>query len=275
MDEEEDDPSPPMVRSEDSLLAEQLMRDEMEQAGMGRLLESEGAGLAASLALAMELMAAGQFDEAQVEGPDVDSMTYEELIALGERIGTVSVGASEAQLREVLRPMRDQSVRAAQASGDVCAVCMEPFGQGGTPSQLPCKHIFHEECIAPHLRQHRACPICRVDCIEAMQQSPLAKWRAAQQERLATKEAAAAEEALREKLREAQQAIDGLYEERRVAAARRAATNREEQDSYASEYAALDHSWASVRKLIQRTERLRTDAPTVDTSRMRALLMQL
>jgi hypothetical protein len=89
-DEEEDeapsDAEPPPVRSEDSLLAERLMREELEEAGLGGLLNGND-DLAASLALAMELQRAEeaeQLEDEGEEGPDVDNMTYEELLALGD-----------------------------------------------------------------------------------------------------------------------------------------------------------------------------------------------
>ena len=138
----------------------------------------------------------------------------------------MNVGTSDEQLSQVLRPVRDQSIRAAQARGDTCPICMEPFDSDGETSRLPCgcvtnassfaslslavplahrstpsrlsdgerpplcgSHMFKVACVAQHLRQHRSCPICRADCVETKPPmlSPLAAWRVEQQERIALK----------------------------------------------------------------------------------------
>jgi len=42
-----------------------------------------------------------------------------------------------------------------------CAVCMDAFVVESVTFQMPCAHLFHENCLRSWLGQHNSCPVCR------------------------------------------------------------------------------------------------------------------
>lgn len=43
----------------------------------------------------------------------------------------------------------------------LCSVCLADFESGEFSRELPCKHVFHQQCIDSWLQRRWACPLCR------------------------------------------------------------------------------------------------------------------
>ncbi|CAK0779108.1 hypothetical protein CVIRNUC_004697 [Coccomyxa viridis] len=96
---------------------------------------------------------------------DPDDMTYEELQALGEAVGIVSRGVPKA-LIDALPRIKYTSrfppggARSEEEEEEQCAVCRMEFEPEEEVVALPCKHLYHGECISQWLKDRKACPIC-------------------------------------------------------------------------------------------------------------------
>ncbi|KAF8670257.1 hypothetical protein HU200_050790 [Digitaria exilis] len=94
---------------------------------------------------------------------DIDGMSYEELLALGERIGTVNTGLSDEALAKCLnRNIYMSTTSDTHEDCDrKCSVCQEEYLDGEEVGKLACKHYYHMSCIQHWLRQKNWCPICK------------------------------------------------------------------------------------------------------------------
>ncbi|KAD3337476.1 hypothetical protein R6Q59_027631 [Mikania micrantha] len=97
---------------------------------------------------------------------DIDDMSYEELLALGERIGSVSTGLSENLILKCLR----ESIYCSSDQGHDegrCVICLEEYADMDNVGMLKgCKHDFHVGCIKKWLSMKNLCPICKSEPIK-------------------------------------------------------------------------------------------------------------
>lgn len=101
---------------------------------------------------------------------DIDNMSYEELLALEEKIGTVSTALSEEALSKCLKRsiyIRPTLASAVTVCGDdiKCSICQEDYVSGEDVGSLACEHRYHIGCIHQWLRLKNWCPICKSSAV--------------------------------------------------------------------------------------------------------------
>ncbi|XP_024968856.1 E3 ubiquitin-protein ligase MBR2-like isoform X2 [Cynara cardunculus var. scolymus] len=94
---------------------------------------------------------------------DIDNMSYEELLALEERIGSVNTGLTEETISGCLK----QKTYATVPDAEPCCICQEDYKNGDDIGGLECGHDFHRSCIKKWLVQKNLCPVCKSAAIAA------------------------------------------------------------------------------------------------------------
>lgn len=138
--------------------------------------------LEASLALAMQLQqqddaaqlravlmgmggAGGGGDDGDPRALSPSQLDYEQLIRLGENVGSVSRGASQESVDEL--PVRSHAQCAAAHSGVIvgaeCAICRMPFEPDDELRVLRCRHAEHKDCLDEWLKRSKQCPLCQCE----------------------------------------------------------------------------------------------------------------
>ncbi|XP_038880080.1 E3 ubiquitin-protein ligase BIG BROTHER-like isoform X2 [Benincasa hispida] len=92
---------------------------------------------------------------------DPDNMTYEELLELGETVGTQSRGLSQELIALLpISKYKYSFFSRKKSRGERCVICQMEYKRGDRRITLPCKHIYHAGCGTKWLSINKACPIC-------------------------------------------------------------------------------------------------------------------
>lgn len=102
---------------------------------------------------------------------DVDNMSYEELLALEERIGNVSTGLTLDVVNKHLKKGRYSSqavISAGSLESDIkCSICQEEYEEADELGEIDCGHSYHISCIRQWLIQKNVCPICKASALSS------------------------------------------------------------------------------------------------------------
>ncbi|XP_042466729.1 probable E3 ubiquitin-protein ligase ZFP1 isoform X2 [Zingiber officinale] len=106
------------------------------------------------------------YEQYQDQWLDVDNMSYEELLELGDKIGQVNTGLEEEQIMSSLRKVKysflDALKRHIRSHNEPnCIICQEEYSINDAIGELQCGHRYHVRCIKRWLLQKNACPVCK------------------------------------------------------------------------------------------------------------------
>lgn len=102
---------------------------------------------------------------------DIEDMSYEELLALEERIGDVNTGLSEDSILKNLKTsvcapltlsLLDLSSRLLN---EKCMICLVEYEEHERIGTLDCGHSYHADCIKEWLLIKNLCPICKTSAL--------------------------------------------------------------------------------------------------------------
>ncbi|KAK1883937.1 E3 ubiquitin-protein ligase RNF165, partial [Dissostichus eleginoides] len=97
--------------------------------------------------------------------------SYEELLQLEDRLGSVSRGAVQTTIERFTFPhkykkRKPQHLKTGEEEetdvDEKCTICLSML-EDKEDVRLPCMHLFHQGCVDQWLATSRKCPICRVD----------------------------------------------------------------------------------------------------------------
>lgn len=94
---------------------------------------------------------------------DIDNMTYENLFALGERMGKVCTGIPDRNISMCL------ALKLCGNHGQKrsCVICLDDYKIKNDVGALKkCGHEYHASCVIMWLLTKKTCPICRSDVLD-------------------------------------------------------------------------------------------------------------
>ncbi|KAJ0264519.1 hypothetical protein HA466_0028560 [Hirschfeldia incana] len=93
---------------------------------------------------------------------DPDELSYEELLALGDIVGTESRGLSADTIAS-LPSKRYKDGDNQNGTNESCVICRLDYEDDDDLILLPCKHSYHSECINNWLKINKICPVCSAE----------------------------------------------------------------------------------------------------------------
>ncbi|KAK7271216.1 hypothetical protein RJT34_26930 [Clitoria ternatea] len=98
---------------------------------------------------------------------DVDNMSYEQLLELGERIGYVNTGLKEDEMGNNIRKVKVLSSNdtSMYQTDKKCSICQEEYESDDEIGRLNCGHNYHFQCIKQWVVHKNFCPVCKQEVV--------------------------------------------------------------------------------------------------------------
>ncbi|KAK3777070.1 hypothetical protein RRG08_008917 [Elysia crispata] len=84
-----------------------------------------------------------------------------------ERLAKRLARAAKKAIAKIPQKTLNAGDKELEGDFDQCAVCIEPYKDGDIIRLMPCRHVFHKSCVDPWLLDHRTCPMCKLDILQA------------------------------------------------------------------------------------------------------------
>ncbi|KAF5766577.1 putative transcription factor C2H2 family [Helianthus annuus] len=97
---------------------------------------------------------------------DIDHMSYEELVALGEQIGNAGSGLSKDFIlghlkMRIFTASNLQDTPSTDQNLSFCTICQMDYNDEEKIGMLDCSHEYHVDCIEKWLVEKNSCPVCK------------------------------------------------------------------------------------------------------------------
>ncbi|KAL8052906.1 hypothetical protein ABFX02_05G036000 [Erythranthe guttata] len=93
---------------------------------------------------------------------NIDDMSYEELLDLGDKIGYVGTGLQEEEISRCIRKFKMCNQKLITSHKDwKCSICQEKGRRNDDIGTLDCGHHHHLQCIKKWLTHKNECPVCK------------------------------------------------------------------------------------------------------------------
>ncbi|GMH03910.1 hypothetical protein Nepgr_005749 [Nepenthes gracilis] len=92
-------------------------------------------------------------------GPGLEQLIQQLAENDPNRYGTPPASKSSVEALPIITVTKEL----LQSDSSQCAVCKDEFDLGAEAKQMPCKHVYHSDCILPWLELHNSCPVCRFE----------------------------------------------------------------------------------------------------------------